>query len=749
MRHEITTSEKLDRLPWSIATNAANTIFVQFTYFGSAFVLFLDALNFSKSQVGLLLSLLQFSSLIALFVAPWVARAGYKRAYIGAFGMRTLVTAGLLLIPWIITFGSPTTFVFVTAVVALFAVLRSIGITAFYPWAQEFVPNAIRGRFSASNNLITSLVGFIAVTIAGAILNQTSGLDGYLILFGAAVLFGMMALWTASHRPGGAPAPQDDPAASASRHLKDAIRDRDFIRYLAGAGLMTFAIVPLTSFVPLYLQEQVGISVGGVVYVQTGILMGALLSTTFWGWAADRYGSRPIMLGGTVIWALLPICWILMPRNGIMGFYAALAIAFAQGSANMGWVIGGQRLLYNRIVPPAKKTGYLALYTTWTGMTGGLSLLAGGLLVQISAGLSGQFFLLTLDPYTGLFLIGFLLIFLSTQMLRTVQGDAQFTLDQFANLFLRGNPFMAVTSMIRHHLTNDERGTILATTRLAETRSPLVVEELLESLADPRLAVRMEAVIAISHTKPDPRLTQALTNLLPGTELALSVFAAWALGRLGDPAAIAPLRESLDSPYHAIRAHAARALGALGDVQSAPVFLERLREETDKGLRMAYAAALGKLQAREAAGLLLETLHETQNQGARLELALSLARLVGDEGYFIQLLHQTRAATGTGTALAQKINALRKKIEKNLHEDDLHDLFLESGDAFAREDLDRGVAALSHIIQRLPHNGAAPHADLILQACDSHFEEDGAARIEYILLALHTLDAVWTSPAKS
>ncbi len=55
MSHEITTSEKLDKLPWSIATNAVNTIFVQFTYFGSVFVLFLNALNLSKSQVGTLL----------------------------------------------------------------------------------------------------------------------------------------------------------------------------------------------------------------------------------------------------------------------------------------------------------------------------------------------------------------------------------------------------------------------------------------------------------------------------------------------------------------------------------------------------------------------------------------------------------------------------------------------------------------------------------------------------------------------
>ena len=743
MSREITTAEKLEKLPWSIATNSANTIFVQFTYFGSAFVLFLNALNFSKSQVGLLLSLLQFSSLVALIAAPWVARVGYKSAYQRAFGMRTLVTAGLLMVPFILAFGSAVTFGFVLVIVALFSVLRAIGITAFFPWAQEYVPNAIRGRFSASNNMITSLVGFIAVGIAGTILDQTGGLNGYMILFATAVGFGVLALWMASHRPGGAPAPDEQLANPAIRDIKAAVRDRGFIRYLLGVGLMTLATVPLNSFVPLFLQEQVGVSVGRVVYVQTGVLLGSLLSTLFWGWAADRYGSRPIMLVGTVIWGFLPVFWILMPRDGNLGLYVALAIAFAQGAANMGWVIGGQRLLFNRIVPPEKKTGYLALYTTWTGLAGGFSLLTGGLLVQASAGISGAFFILDLDPYTSLFLIGFLLIIVSILLLRTVRGDAQFTLDEFATLFIRGNPFMAVTSMIRHHLTNDERGTIVATTRLAEARSPLVVEELLESLADPRLAVRMEAVISISRTQPDPRLTEALANLLPGTELALSGVAAWALGRQGDPAAIPPLRESLDSPYHSIRAHAVRALGALGDQQSAAGFMERLAEETDKGLQMAYSAALGQLQVRDAAGLLLEMLQKTRNPGARMEVGLSLARLVGEESDFIQLLHQTRAATGTGTALAQNINTLRKKTAKKHLARDLNDHFLEAGDAFARDEFDRGVVELSQIVAAILENNLASTEELILRTCADRFVESDEDLIAYILLALHTLDAVW------
>ncbi len=91
---------------------------------------------------------------------------------------------------------------------------------------------------------------------------------------------------------------------------------------------------------------------------------------------------------------------------------------------------------------------------------------------------------------------------------------------------------------------------------------------------------------------------------------------------------------------------------------------------------------------------------------------------------------------------------MRKKIEKNQYQNLLHDLYLESGDAFAREDLGHGVSALSEIIQSTPQDEIAPHAELILQACASHFEQEGTAQIEYILLALHSLDAVWVSSLK-
>ncbi|MDX1523163.1 MAG: hypothetical protein R3264_16170, partial [Anaerolineae bacterium] len=70
---EPTTAEKIRKLPWSIGHNAANTIFIQLTFLGSVFVLFLDTLGLDKTQIGFLLSLIPFADTISLFIAPMVA----------------------------------------------------------------------------------------------------------------------------------------------------------------------------------------------------------------------------------------------------------------------------------------------------------------------------------------------------------------------------------------------------------------------------------------------------------------------------------------------------------------------------------------------------------------------------------------------------------------------------------------------------------------------------------------------------
>lgn len=733
---EPTNVEKIRRLPWSIASNAANTVFVQFTYFGSAFVLFLNQLGVNNSQIGLVLSLFPLFGLVALFIAPTVARFGYKRTFLIFYSTRKVVTAFLLFIPWVLgRFGSTTTLIYIMVIVIIFALCRAISETALYPWKQEYVPDSVRGKFAASTNIYSRLTGVVAAGVGGYIISRSEGLDRFIILIGIGVVFGLISAWTASFRPGGASTKGTAAEQTSIQNLLLVVRDKNLLGYLVGFGLITLITAPVNSFLPLFMQDQVGLATGVVIWLQTGTLVGGLLTTYLWGWAADRYGSKPVMLSGVYLKLILPIGWIFIPQNDPFSVPVALTIALIQGAAEVAWIIGSARLLYVAVVPPEKKTEYMAIYYAAIGIFGGLSQLIGGRVLDLSSGLEGQLYFIDLNPFTPIFLAALILPIFSLLFLQRVKGDNQFTIGDFVTMFVKGNPFAALGTLPRYYLARDEETAVSVTERLGQTKSPLTVEELLDALKDPRFNVRFEAIISIARMPSDPRLIEALKRMLNGTELSLTVVAAWALGRMGDKEALDALHEGLHSEYRSIRAHCARALGSLGDMESIPLLLERLEGETDIGLQMAYGSTLGKLQAETAVQPLLHLLDAIHNSGARRELALSLALIIDQEQPFISLLRQ--ANEDAGTAFSQSVTALEKRFQKNQAGSEallahLH----ESANAYARQQIEKGNQLLSKAIHLWLKQVEDEALALILKTCTTKLERSAEQDTVYTLLAL-------------
>ena len=737
MDNEPTTVDKLRGLPWSYATNAFNTVFTQFTYFGSAFILFLDQLGLSKSDIGFVLSLIPFSNLLALWIAPWTARFGYKRSFVLFFGLRKVVTFLLLLTPLVVAnYGARAAFFFVAGVVGLFAAFRTVEETAYYPWYQEFVPNSVRGKYSATSNIVTALVGVLSVAVAGYVIERSDSLVGFMALITVGVIFGLFSTWAASRIPGGAPVPVDPANKKPHRDLRDSLRDPDFMRYLIGLALITLSTVPVASFLPLFLGEKIGLSAGNVILVQMGTLIGTVASSYLWGWAADRYGGRPPMLIGVGLFVLMPLLWWLMPRTGVLVLPAALTVAFLQGLANLGWGIGATRLLFGSVVPMNKRNDYLAVWFAWAGITAGISQVAGGWILELARTISFQFSIFTIDQYAILFAVGVVTALLSLPLLSAIRDAGSVGVGQFAGIFLRGNPFMAMTSLVKYYSARDEQSTVLTTARMANARSRLAVDEMLEALADPRFQVRFEAIISIARMPLDARLIAALAKILDGNNPALSVVAAWALGRLGDEMAVEPLHRGLNSRYRSVQAHSVRALGKLEDVQIIPRLLKGLRTEADAGLVLAYASALGNLGATSATGKLLALLQNTEDESDRMELALALARIVGNESHFIQLWRALRGEPTT--AAARAVVALKKKLGK--HDVALAGQLDRCAETLARGDLDEGARVLGAVITSLHLAGYGSACAAILHECATHLVATGAQRQEYLLLALHALD---------
>jgi len=393
-------------LPWLITHNALNSMFSVLTYFGPVFVLFLSELGLPKTRIGFLLSLLPFCGPLALFVAPAVARAGVKRIFLVCWALRTVVTALFLLVPWVVNrFDSEVTFAFVAALVLMFAVLRAIGETAFFPWFQEMIPASIRGRFNGVNSLFGLLATGICLAGASYTLDYVSGVEGYAVVIGAGVLFGFASLFFALPIPGGGPGRRRETAHSRAMRL--AVGDRSFRIYLAATGLaMMGGYSMVFAFIPLFMKEHVGLADGQILLLQVSSYCAGLLSSYGWGWAADRYGSKPVVQWALGLMVVLPVCWWAMPRHHAWSFAAGVAIAFLWGILSTGWSVSEQRLLFVNVIPPEKKTEYTAVYYAWVGLLGGFGPIVGGILLDAFEGTSGRWLFLPVDSFSPVFLVG-------------------------------------------------------------------------------------------------------------------------------------------------------------------------------------------------------------------------------------------------------------------------------------------------------------------------------------------------------
>jgi len=733
----LTKFDKLRAIPWSLAYEIANTFFVQLTFFGSAFVLFLNELGLKATEIGFLLAIFPFLGLLSLFVHPQVAHYGYKRTFLLSFGLRNLFTAGLLFTPLIVAgFSARTVLLYITIVTIAFATSRAIAMTALLPWQKEYISNDMRGKYSANSSIVVSLAGLIAVTAAGYIISRPLGLQRYSILFVLGILFGLISIYLAAHIPGGAAVTNGESSLLSQKTLLIPLQDRRFLRYLVSLSLITLTTAPVFAFLPIFMQDKVGLNPGSVVFLQTGALIGSVLSSYFWGWLADRYGSKPIALSGLLLISTLPVWWYLMPRQAPLSLPVALGIAFLQGIAGSGWGIGSGRMLFVNMVPAENKTSYLSQYNAWMGLMGGFSSILGGRLLDTFSGLQGLYLGMQIDSFTILFAVGLLGPLLGVLILRSIRAEREMGVGQFAGLFTHGNPLLAVNSLIRFYFAREELAVVAVTEMLGKSRSPLTVNELRESLNDPRFYVRFEALVSIAHHGSDENLVNALIEVLQGSDPALSMMSAWALGRIGDPAALPALRHALHtSPYRSVRAHVARSLGSLGDTGSIPMLLDMIRDEGDMGLKVAFASTLGKLKALPATPDLLDILYHDRYPSSRKEMGLSLARLIDAETDYINL-HRSLLAD-PGTTLAQRVDHLRR-VFKNRFPDQQDTLIRLAGivERSARGELEAALREFSTALKSLPLQEFPSPCQQILSQAIVHMQEFGFDRAEYVILSI-------------
>ncbi|HMQ56873.1 MAG TPA: MFS transporter, partial [Anaerolineae bacterium] len=407
----LTDVEKIRRLPWLVAGDSLNTGFFLLTFSGTVFILFLNELGLDAAQIGVMLSLVPLVGIVAPFMAPWVGRYGYKRTFITFWGIRNFVFALMLLTPLVLDqFGEQKVFFWVAGIIVTFALCRAIAETGSYPWRKEAVPDAIRGKFIALNSMSTTVAGILATVGASYVIEAGNGLSRFMILMTVGISLGLISVWVYAQVPGGAKESFSTYTTSHVQGMKQSLSDGNFVRFLIALGLVTVGATAVIAFVPLFMTDRVGLSEGNVVLLSVGTYLGALISSYWWGWVADRYGSQPIMQFSTMVLVLLPLGWLSIPRHSPYSLPIAFFIAFVAGVGTLAWQISWVRYLYVNVMPPDNSSPYSAVYYAWFGFVSGLGPLLVGQLLSLSSRLEAEIWLLQIDPYTPVFGLSIVLL---------------------------------------------------------------------------------------------------------------------------------------------------------------------------------------------------------------------------------------------------------------------------------------------------------------------------------------------------
>lgn len=217
---------------------------------------------------------------------------------------------------------------------------------------------------------------------------------------------------------------------------------------------------------------------------------------------------------------------------------------------------------------------------------------------------------------------------------------------------------------------------------LASADDPGLIDKALESLHDPDVKLRSDAVeiIARSHSPerarvlrdvlkdPAERVRRAALDwslarkdddtvtfmiaALQDREPTVRCWAATALGNIGDPRAIAPLIAALSDNDARGRREAALALSKLKAADAVSPLIALLASEKEEHVRANAAIALGEIGDKRALDVLVGCLGDTYDW-ARYQCALAIGKLHDPRG--VDALLATKIEDGTASAVAQAL----------------------------------------------------------------------------------------------
>jgi MFS family permease len=335
----------------------------------------------SAGSYGLIVSLPFWFNFLQVLLTPMLAqKLDARRLCIISAWLHCLGWLGLtVVLPFIPQADTPLTrsvFIIGFSIISLASAINGV---AWNGWMQGVVPPRLRGKYFGARNrlLYVSMIAFL-LTVSGLLALMNGSLPAYEVLLGLAVVLRVFSVLAQQRMSAST---QKHPIAAQlpwQEQVRQVRADPMLMRFIGFAALMGFTINLFGPFFPVFMYEQLGISVAKANWILLFGPLGAALSFPAWGRLLDRYGNIPVMIVALALWQLFNVTWCFINVGNAWLLYL---VATTGGLFSAGYGIGVFNLML-KLTPPSSRTMGIALFVSFSCLAAAIGPPTGGYLIN-------------------------------------------------------------------------------------------------------------------------------------------------------------------------------------------------------------------------------------------------------------------------------------------------------------------------------------------------------------------------------
>lgn len=349
---------------------------------GTPMVLFAEELGATSFQVGMAYSFVFLQTPLLVFSTALLPRFGFKRVAMGGWAARSLFLAVPLWLailapdeaaPWMVNAFIGSVF--------FFSFFRTIGASAVTPWIYGFLPPGLRGRYFASDQMISGIAGVGTLVACATLFAFLPIYTALLIQYGISSLGSVLSYLAMGKLPD-----IERPTTISLKHVVQAtprhmFAPSPFRRYLWLATWYAVTITAIPPFTAYFLKVDAHMNSGRIMLFEVLRYLGVIAGAWLLRRRIDHTGAKPFFLLSLVLYAAVAVVWLLF-LNGLAGHGAVLfGLYFVLGLGAVCWNLANLSYL-PKVVPAAERALFVSIHGAVTACLGGCAPILWGLVLR-------------------------------------------------------------------------------------------------------------------------------------------------------------------------------------------------------------------------------------------------------------------------------------------------------------------------------------------------------------------------------